>query len=138
MLLAAILAFVLLAASCGDDGPDALDDADADDADSDAGADAVEDAAGAGPVDDDEPFSSPEALAAILGTDFGRQLFAEGMAEDGAITVDQALCLAEKLDIELLVSLAFDGPEPVGDVVAVLFQVLGDCGLDPGVFLSSA
>ena len=85
---------------------------------------------------EDDPFSSPETLAAILGTDFGRQLFAEGMAEDGEISFDQALCLAENLETEFLLSLAFDGPEPVGDVVTALFEVLGDCGLDPGVFLN--
>jgi len=76
----------------------------------------------------DEAFADAEMLEAIMGSDAGRAMLIEGMTEDGALTVDQAGCLLDNLEIEMLV-LFGQGGEPEPDMVFDLFEVLETCGI---------
>ena len=53
---------------------------------------------------DEDPFSAPEAFEAMLSSDAGRAMIIEGMTEDGELTADQAECMLDNLDFEMLSS----------------------------------
>ena len=86
---------------------------------------------GTGEDSPDDLFSSPETFEALLGSEFGRQAFAEGMAESGDIDVDQALCLVDSLDFEALFALGTGQGEPTADQLSGLFDAFGTCGISP-------
>ncbi|MGB1506927.1 MAG: hypothetical protein ACPHDT_15740, partial [Acidimicrobiales bacterium] len=78
----------------------------------------------------DDPFSSPEALEAMLSSEAGRALMIEGMIEDGEFSAEQAACLLDNLDLETLVVLLNDmDEEPPPEVVVSLLLLLDTCDL---------
>ena len=63
---------------------------------------------------DEDPFTSPEAFEAMLSSDAGRAMMIEGMTEDGELTAEEAECMLDNLDFELLSALVTGaqlGPE---------------------------
>ena len=78
---------------------------------------------------DEDPFSSPEALEAMLSSDAGRAMMIQLMAADGEFTTDQAECLLDNLDIEALLALSTE-TEPNSEVYGLLFDVAMLCGLE--------
>lgn len=83
----------------------------------------------------DDPFGSPEAFEAILGSEFGRQAFAEGMAETGDIDIEQATCLIDNLDFETLFLLGVGEGEPSAEDTSSLFAAFDACGITPDQLL---
>ena len=77
----------------------------------------------------DDPFSSPEALEAMLSSEAGRALMIEGMIEDGEFSAEQAACLLDNLDVEALLSLA-TGDEPSPEIFGLFLEVAMVCGLE--------
>ena len=78
-----------------------------------------------------DELTTPDGLEAILGSEAGRELFIQGLVEsaDGQISPDQAECLVENLDVEMMSALATD-PDSVGAQGAVdLLDVLAGCGI---------
>ncbi len=77
----------------------------------------------------EDPFSTPEAFEAMLSSDAGRAMIIEGMTEDGELTADQAECMLDNLDIELLSALA-TGAEPSPESLTPFFEIAVLCDLD--------
>ena len=90
-------------------------------------------------VDDDESslndsLTTPEGFEAILGSEAGRELFITGMIEGGEITRDQAECMLDNLEPEMLSALATN-PDAIDAQSAVdLLDVLAGCGIDITAF----
>ena len=71
----------------------------------------------------------------ILGNETLLAEIVAGMTEDGEMTEDQATCLLENLDTDLLAGLAADGGAAAmsdPDVLAGLFGTFATCGIDLG------
>ena len=81
----------------------------------------------------DNPFADPNVMMALLETESGRELFIDGMTEDGDLTREQAGCLIDTLDLELLFALG-QGEEPTGEMLPMLFGAFDTCGIDPSGF----
>lgn len=89
-----------------------------------------------GATDLTDQLATEEGIEAILGSETGRELFIDGMTEDGTITRDQASCLLDNIDPSLLSILAGIGAGGSTDVLdpqtAVdLLDVFAGCGIDP-------
>ena len=81
-----------------------------------------------------DDLATPDGLDAILGSEAGRELFIDGMTEGGEITREQAECMIDNLDVEMLSALALD-PDSVGAAGAAdLLDVLAGCGIDITAF----
>ena len=80
---------------------------------------------------EEDPFSSPEVLEAMLSSDAGRAMMIEGMTEDGELTADQAECLLDNLDFDELSALAVGaeaGPTP--EMFTLWLEIAVLCDLD--------
>lgn len=75
-----------------------------------------------------DAFASPEALEAVLSTEAGRELMIQGMTEDGRLNADQAACLLDNLDFEILSALA-QGGDPTPEMLGQFFELLDTCDL---------
>lgn len=76
----------------------------------------------------EDAFATPEAFEALLSSDAGRRLMIEGMIEDGSMNADQAECLLDNLDFEVLSALALTG-EPTPEMIADLLAIVDLCDL---------
>ena len=90
-------------------------------------------AGGGGDDDFENPFGDlgfpVEALEGMLATEFGREAFAQGFAESGDVTVEQALCLLENIEVSVLLGMA-GGGEPDGEAMVALFEAFDSCGIE--------
>ena len=77
----------------------------------------------------EDPFSTPEAFEAMLETDAGRTMMIEGMTEDGELTAEQAECMLDNLDFELLSALT-TGAELGPESLTSFFEMGTLCELD--------
>lgn len=90
------------------------------------------DAASDDSTDDALDFTTPEALEGILESEAGRELFIDGMTDGTGLTRDQAECMIDNLDADMLSILATN-PDAIGtDGALDLLDVLSACGIDIG------
>ena len=90
------------------------------------------DAASDDSTDDALDFTTPEALEGILESEAGRELFIDGMTDGTGLTRDQAECMIDNLDADMLSILATN-PNAIGtDGALDLLDVLSACGIDIG------
>ena len=78
---------------------------------------------------DEDPFSAPEAFEAMLSSDVGRAMIIEGMTEDGELTADQAECMLDNSDFEMLSTLA-TGAELGPESLTPFFEMAVLCDLE--------
>jgi len=90
----------------------------------------------AGPADDEiNPFAeNPEAFAAMLESEFGRQQMIDVLSADSTMNAQQATCLIDRLTSDMLFALAFSGAEPSASQLGDLIAVFDECGISPDQF----
>lgn len=92
---------------------------------------------GAAGDDFENPFGelgmSADLLEQMLSTEFGREAFAQGMAESGEITVEQALCILDELDVESLLGMASGTAD--AEAVGPLFEAFDACGVEASAIM---
>ena len=95
-----------------------------------------DESADAGPgVDETDPFAAnPEAFAALLESEFGRQQMIDSFSEDSTMSVEQATCLIDLLTSDMLFGLAFGEAEPSASQLGDLLAVFDECGISPDQF----
>ena len=72
-----------------------------------------------------QAFSSPEALEALLSTEAGRQFAIDAIVDDGRLDAEQAECLLDNLDFEVLAALAQGGTDPTAEMLGPIFRADG-------------
>ncbi len=72
---------------------------------------------------------------ALLDTDVGREIMAQGIVEATGITTEQALCIVEEGDIiGLMIGVTGGMTEPSGEVTASFLRTLDTCGIPLSAF----
>ncbi len=78
----------------------------------------------------EEDLATPDGLEALFGSEAGRELFVTGMTESGEVTREQAECMIDNLDVELLSALATNADDIDAASAVDLLDVLSACGID--------
>lgn len=85
----------------------------------------------------DDEFANPfgdlgfpvEVLEGMLASEFGREAYAQALAESNDLTVEEATCLLDNLEVGVLLAMAGDGPD--GEAMeAVVEDAYDACGVD--------
>lgn len=111
------------------------DDASTDDGSTEGGSTGGGEGTAAGGGDDE--FANPfgdlgfpvEVLEGMLASEFGREAYAQALAESNDLTVEEATCLLDNLEVGVLLAMAGDGPD--GEAMeAVVEDAYDACGVD--------
>jgi len=86
-------------------------------------------------VDAGNPFGqSPEQFAELLETESGREQMIDALSVDKPVTEEQAACLVDNLDPDVLFALAFVDSDPSPSQIDELFGAFDRCDVAPELF----